>query len=785
MWVAQQQTPFPQGRANGASTSRTIMTEPSFTIKLDASLYDLEQAEQLYVEHPEGFPEPERNALIVGAMGSGKTMMLRALQARWAQPDSTDKGLYIDLSHWVSSIASDTSPLTGAGLSPRTQNLRSALELTIAYALASEAGVFRDPEAFPETFTEFSDATVGAGASAVRVGVKRAIRETVLRDAQVDVAYPKPYFVASAIGRDVQGREGRRAVFLIDQVDQVSAAYFEPISSLLRRSANHVTYVATRPCPTAPDREELPEDVIEGDAFDQFLLGRTREGLLPEAFLGKVLEGLPLESQSRSELLARAELLGNLTWPSLRAAISVAIGYVKGRRTGRTVDQAWYEALTGVAEDYEKIVNSTAAAYCQNPKRLLGDWRDMTYTSRGGKKVTPLGRTELILPQIPIYDAEQPSGGEKLFRILIKRGTLLLGDRGNYKLGALPGRCEVHPLLLVNDSRFDPAAFAPDPTKVEVPQKRLRAWAKTGGRRRKSSKDVFVSYWMSSPRSERESLLAEHVRKEFGASLTVRTGRLQGSPRWSPEIMNRIKKADILLCDLTTPRPDVFVEYGVGVGAKKPIIQVTMDENGSSVLPAWCRARQFQFYEEEGGLTTDLTRSIAGSLDVEPSAIERWVRDSSGRSIEGNPTLDQVAYVGPHVDERLEERLKAAASERDFRLGSCVSDPEEDNLEAGIRLVRSASVAVLAFDATNADYLTSVLGGVFASRPTGSFVSSQDKKRKKFFRKMYLIDLSEDKGVPGLLKTHDGSELARSMDDLLHRLRSGLGRFQKKRREAR
>src|SRR4051812_12821450 len=95
-------------------------------IKLDASQYDYEEAASLYVQHPEGVPTPDRNSMVVGPLGSGKTIMLKTLCANWSSLQSVYP-VYVDLQRWISAVAGETETYPGERLSRRAQVVLSAV----------------------------------------------------------------------------------------------------------------------------------------------------------------------------------------------------------------------------------------------------------------------------------------------------------------------------------------------------------------------------------------------------------------------------------------------------------------------------------------------------------------------------------------------------------------------------------------------------------------------------------------------------------------------------------
>jgi len=484
---------------------------------------------------------------------------------------------------------------------------------------------------------------------------------------------------------------------------------------------------------------------------------------VPTGFVRQVIANLPLERPHVDELRTRIDDLANLMWPSLRAAIGAIVDYIKARAQGMDTSKAWYRALQTVAASHEDIVKDATRGWCENPRRMIGDWQTLSLNSRG-KGSPPLGRTQFLLQESLVHAIEQPGSNERLLRILLKAGVLLVGPDQRYQLGPLPAVLEVPPLLLVKGP-FDFEHYDPSPVRMDLTTKMLGGWSRGRRRQPRSTKIVFVSYWMSDPSRSGTSELEAAVRKRFGVNIDIRTGEIaSGSPQWSPEILSKIGQADLLLCDLTVPRRDVFVEYGVAVGSYKPVMQCRANKVRPR-WPAWLEARQFQYYAGNSKERGNFDASVASLLDNEGDLVAQWKRDADGKSLVVAPQLKRVLCVGSALPPWFVDQLEARCSEIDFDFRLFTVARHSDDLGLAVKLARGAGTVILCFDGTDNDYFTAVLGGGFACRTHGSWeFGGSDPGKKRFTRKLYVLDVSSRDGgqatdeptdvIPGLLRTH-------------------------------
>lgn len=187
-------------------------------LQLDASNYSDKDAAALYVEHPEGLPTTDGNSLIVGPLGSGKTIMLKALSAQLGGSSSAFLPIYVDLNRWISTAAGETETYPSDVTSPGSKQVLEALSLSVVYGLWESAQVFSSTNRYDQTLKLFSEAYGHVQQADLRSVLLKSIKDTLFNGESLPRYLPTVFSVASAIGQDLKGMTGRLPVILVDHV---------------------------------------------------------------------------------------------------------------------------------------------------------------------------------------------------------------------------------------------------------------------------------------------------------------------------------------------------------------------------------------------------------------------------------------------------------------------------------------------------------------------------------------------------------------------------------------
>jgi hypothetical protein len=312
-------------------------------IRPDASLYSPEAAALLYVDHPEGLPTLDRNSLIVGPIGSGKTIMLKSLYAKWSSRTELAP-VYVDISRWTAQIAGET--YGSERISPRSGAILQAMSLAVILGLCESIDAFKEADKFPELWSLFEEVFESSDPDTIRKAAKRSVKDALVTGKPLSPYTPSVFTVANTLGAEVSRKRGSKLVLLVDQIDQqISSMFFPPTATLLRRSSDYISVLAMRPCPTAPDPEEIPTDITAGDSYRIIQLGRNPSGAIPHSFVRQFIQALPLVDPYKTEIESRAALIGSLMWPSLRFAINTIRQYVRLRIVDISPDESWYQSI--------------------------------------------------------------------------------------------------------------------------------------------------------------------------------------------------------------------------------------------------------------------------------------------------------------------------------------------------------------------------------------------------------------------------------------------------------
>ena len=730
-------------------------------IKPDASLYTINEATALYVNHPEGLPNVDRNHLIIGPIGSGKTIMLKSLLSNWQESDKY-KPIYFDALKWTSQIAGETETFTSIKMTPNAFVLLKAMSLAIIIGLCESVGAFDEPKRFRSIWKLFEDA-FGNDSSKIRIEARNWIFKALTEYKFTKKNLPNVFTVASELGTVIKETESKLLILLVDQIDQVSQNFFTPIMELLRRSGNFISVLATRPCPTAPEPEVMPNGITIYDSYQIIKLGKGENGTIPQSFVLEFIKGLPLKEPYKGEIESRSTLIGNIMWPSLRLAINTIKDYVKIREeTNKNPDEVLFKAIHDIGLSYESMVQDRLRAWCSNPKSMLKEWRALIMSEQ--TSTAPSKRTLLSFSKAELFDINENKQPEQLIRIALKQGILFIGSDEQYIPGIIPTTCEIAPILFVNESNFNLHKFTFDNNtiNIDIPRDSLKKWT-TSFSRPKKNKQIFISYWMSNPENKK-SFIEQVIVKRFESSVEIITGKLEGSPRWSPAIMDKINRVDLVLCDFSIPRKDIFVEYGVAISANKPVIQCFSNKQKSAGFPKWIMDRQNQFFDS----TTDEIERFLTSISVylEQDSKWEWKKDSQGNNLEAPPKLKNIFVIGTNRYEEVFKKIDDLSKQVNLSMEFEILNIDENHLERIIKSTRSAGTLFICLDDSNNDYLCCLSGGLFASKKRG-----YSESHSIFSRHLFIMDFYKANLKPGLLISCPQAEHCKNENDLLSKFR--------------
>jgi len=228
---------------------------------------------------------------------------------------------------------------------------------------------------------------------------------------------------------------------------------------------------------------------------------------------------------------------------------------------------------------------------------------------------------------------------------------------------------------------------------------------------------IFVAYRMSNPssitfRSEFAAALREH------GDVDIVDGHVDDGIPWAEEIRRRIKRAKLVVADVTGPSRDVVFE--AGVASNKPLLPVVHKDSDRDDLPDWITAWQIRAY---GG---------AGSARIADTA---WNRLAVSNLRGGNrppPIPGRIVWLQSRDSEWADtafDRFRLLARERDLTIDRVY--PEDLTSNQDLRQHLMAWLMIGCADGGQQDYAIHYFAGDIVARPdSGSGKGAGEKIRR-------------------------------------------------------
>lgn len=217
----------------------------------------------------------------------------------------------------------------------------------------------------------------------------------------------------------------------------------------------------------------------------------------------------------------------------------------------------------------------------------------------------------------------------------------------------------------------------------------------------KSSKTTFIAYRTNEQRF-RDNLI--DALNEEGV-LTLQGGDVPAGTQWASAVRERIKKARLVVADVTGPSREVLVE--IGVAASRPSIYVTDTVQSRERLPPWLRSSQMTTYEGLG-LRDTVSQILLAHNNGVPKPLVR-----------GKPAPDKLAFVRDSTSSwtsQLDQRLAERCRQSNIMYQSV--DPRFLESPEYLAEVLNQWAYVFALDGGDVDLLAHFVLGDLAGRPT-------------------------------------------------------------------
>jgi hypothetical protein len=728
---------------------------------LEAEHYSLEEAANIYHPHPEGLPGISRNCLLLGYPGVGKTLVLKKLCYDLRNTENI-LPLYIQIEPWVAAISAETTyPITDR-FSPRDRDMTICTNILLTLAIIDKLRIYADKAVVAAAIAHFPNKPSSLSAipswTNEQINLVRNVVEYGGSLPESYASFPNLFMIMNSIGK-VSREKDKTIVLLVDQIDKTQAFHFNAVSSLLRRG-EYVVVIASRPCPCAPEAPSIPHGIINGTDYTIHWLGCDARSSAWRRFINDIIISHGFFSQATEVVIDKLQQTTSLVGPSPRNILAICEEIECKIENGKPADSAWVESISSLINSDEAIAADNMGAWCSDPHRVLTILRDQASLARRSKGPGPVALSlkrgdKLFLSQ----------KAENLIRVCIREGILLPMPREKLGLDALLEDFEVRPTLIAPK---EPIAiiskFNDEIVIFEIDTQKIESWTEHIHRLgKRSQKNIFIAHWMSDP--ETPGNLAQRLKNNLLEYANVITGDYSsGSPQWSIAIRDLVKKADLVVVDLSTLRRDVFVELGWAIGYCRQALLGISDAASIGKKPNWLRERQIHPFESDIDFKQFL-RQILELLNKYPNRCEQWLDDPFDESIIFRPEIRRVGIIGGDKDWiSFEGELTAACEENKFIPESlCISGTK---LEGGIlfdviKVARKAGTLILIYDGSlQTDLLLCIAGGIFSSK---DYISGQQKSQ----RRLILVNNSSstDRQVlPGLLRTRPKTIMAQKKE---------------------
>jgi hypothetical protein len=734
----------------------------------DAAYYTAADAERLFVLPSTALPRSHGHSVVFGPRGAGKTHLLKTLLARWSR-EPQFLPLYIELGEeqWIASIAGEVELDSTAPLSPRDRAMVECMWLALCHSIASRCFDRLPADALLPVLSRVTPGIDSLGSWSDRIHSR--IQELLKRGRGAVAGRDDTSAIAHRLGIELSRVSGQRLLILMDQIDRMAGPLLEPILSLLQKASGYSFVLASRPCPAAPAPTPVPQGVGGGDNYKVFAVGREGDlrkqaEIIEELYdrLGQAGRGASAWAERTSrELRPRIGLIAALTWPTLRDAVSLFIDYESRRASGNTEGEAFAAAIKHVQRECQANAEDHISAWCENPRGLIESWR---------KRVATETRNEAVRAQVKLIrtriDVGVPAPAERFLRVALKSGVLTSPDSAAYLGDRIPDIYEIPPLLTVPEGVV-PSPRSLDRTVIwEVLPDEIAIWAKRGaGRQNHGPRTAFVSVHTGSPERRGavgDSRLFRALEDGIGGDVLLRSQDDLGPSIVATELRDMIRTSGLVVCDLTVPRREIFLEYGWAIGFFKQVVQVTESRASTHIAP-WARVLNTFHYGNDSDRRT-LCRSVVGALNSPSEPTRTWRASPDGSAIDVFAHSENVTFAGTSTDiTKARHEYDSHLKNLKFRPTYMTLDPlNSQMLFELIPAVRAAGTLVLMLnDDEEIDFLTCVAGGIFTSRPFIRVAGTA-----KLARQPVLLDESSYMVGSQLLRQLPDVKSARSWKDL-------------------
>jgi hypothetical protein len=671
------------------------------TLILDGEKIPDDKIRNLFRAPPGLVPYFPRSALVVGSKGVGKTTLFRYLK-------ETHEGLaiHVNLASALSCLAKETALGPLGHDYPRSLDPALAGKATALIAInLCERLLLKGLDPPQEELRRCLPAIAPGAGPRGREQFAALCRDTIRTPLQSFTNSRDTRSLsdlAAALGRRAETMHGP-LLLLLDRADVIPPGCLRPLAELLDQSAGYVALLAMRPGHGGLITGELAREIVPGDHYGVVQLGTHIASPEWRAFVVEAVE-----SQLGAGALARlpdevVQRTVTLSRESVRTALEIFSRCTRARANGLQAELV--EALTDQRENHLVACQMTLQQHHANFRVLVSDLRTQATKEHGvvdGPVVLSMSRAGQLL----LFGR-----GQKLDRFVdaaLRAGAFCMRAGERWAPGINPSIIELHPLLLWQ--KTDPvwSYGVAEGTSVRRSESQLLK-SQTGPSHPPA---LFVAYRMDfadsmSFRRKVEASIRSHPAL---AGIQVLDGKVAGGMLWANEIRERIKRARLVVADVTGMRGDVLFEMGFAFGLRKPFIPVVSSPEDRQELPRWIAARQIDHYGSEDGLLRLITSIAARLAD----------RGSPPEARSSTPIPGKAIWLGKTTEwrEHVLEVFKTSAAHEGMTAELLTPDaPEETILSTATR----ASLAVVALDGGRMDSLNHFVCGSIVARPMSGY----------------------------------------------------------------
>ena len=744
---------FPDRRWTFLSSSSHA---PLAAFQPQAESYPHRQIPTFKALHPNAPEKLTQNTLIIGSAGTGKSMVMRQLSARYEDSDEIFP-LYIHAEFWLSRALAEAASVSSTSTIAirRTHTYANAMlalavierltvigQLTIAGNAARSlfgAEVSSEPE---ELFLWIDEE-----AERVTEGVRSQVEP-----AEIYARLPLLPHIFEQFGKIVERQINKRLLLLVDQLDKVSPTYFTILGSALGRSRNYILCVATRPSVCAPEATILDSRV--GDYGVYWLGGDWSSGVWHDFLLGAAARHFSTEVCALlSEAIAT---LTTLVGPSTREFLFIGDRLQELLNAGGDPHQSLSAAAISRVSTFQGVLGASLAgvrmfdqfrAKLEAHIRGVGNSGSIEWPSH--LDIGPDDQAAFVKPET-----------QGFLRTAIREGMLVPKDVSKYGLDGISVEYQIVPMAIVEPGNSLHISSRRSKSRF-ISEADLKRWANPAwGVTQKTAKtpSVFYSYWMDDRNSLSQQFISE-LQAVLGTVVNITTGRAEhsgGAQRpdsdrlISDQIRHKIRDASLVLVQLDPMRIAIGIEIGWALTTGRQFRLLVSHADRVAELPPWLRIIEFDFNGTETAmkaLGADALMSVDEILSGADPTRYLPLGDGGETIKSGSRELTKTLIVGSGDGvHKLAAQVGNAFAEQD--LNRPILD-DTSKVGAGARVIelvaaarRAGTLAVVLSGDQSDDALAAVALGAFTYQDSDSGLKIPGVGSRTLGRDVVLVDLS-------------------------------------------